>query len=138
MIEDINIPNKDFFNFSELTSICSVKSYVMRFWESEFFEISPSLNADGDKVYGRDDISAVLFIKRLLFEDKMSIERARAHMSKHFIKQINNYDTKPSTLDPCDEYMDDELSLEQLVIAKEKLNKVLQIAESIKSTHDWH
>jgi DNA-binding transcriptional MerR regulator len=72
------IPNKSVFKFQELTPITGVKPYVIRFWETEFTEISPVVSDSGQKLYARKDIEAILQIKKLLFDEKLSIPEAKA------------------------------------------------------------
>lgn len=74
------IPNKSNFKFQELTPITGVKPYVIRFWETEFPEIAPIDSEGGQKIYSRSDVEAILRIKKLLFEDKMSIPAAKARI----------------------------------------------------------
>lgn len=74
------IPNKSNFKFQELTPITGVKPYVIRFWETEFEDIAPVTSDTGDKLYARKDVEAILRIKKLLFEDKLSIPEAKVRM----------------------------------------------------------
>lgn len=76
------IPNKSNFKFQELTPITGVKPYVIRYWETEFPEISPITNDSGQKLYARKDVEAILRVKKLLFEDKLTIPEAKARMSE--------------------------------------------------------
>lgn len=78
----VEIPNKSTFKINEVCALTGVKSYVLRFWESEFEEISPLPSSSGQKLYERKDIEAILLIKKLLFEDKLTIERARVEIKK--------------------------------------------------------
>lgn len=80
MFGPIEIPNKSSFKINEVCALTGVKSYVLRFWESEFTEIAPMVSSSGQKLYEHRDIEAILLIKKLLFEDKMTIERAKAEM----------------------------------------------------------
>ena len=75
------IPNKSNFKFQELTPITGVKPYVIRFWETEFPEIDPVSSEGGQKIYSRSDVEAILKIKKLLFEDKLSIPDAKKQMA---------------------------------------------------------
>ncbi len=75
------IPNKSSFKFQELTPITGVKPYVIRFWETEFPEIEPISSEGGQKIYSRSDVENILKIKKLLFEDKLSIQEAKLKMS---------------------------------------------------------
>lgn len=74
------IPNKSNFKFQELTPITGVKPYVIRFWETEFPEISPVLGDSGHKLYARKDVETILRIKKLLFEEKLSIPEAKIQL----------------------------------------------------------
>ena len=74
------IPNKSNFKFQELTPITGVKPYVIRFWETEFPEISPVLGDSGQKLYARKDVETILRIKKLLFEEKLSIPEAKIQL----------------------------------------------------------
>lgn len=74
------IPNKSNFKFQELTPITGVKPYVIRFWETEFPEIDPVTSDSGQKLYARKDVEAILKIKKLLFEDKLSIPEAKVQL----------------------------------------------------------
>ena len=71
------IPQKSSFKFQELTPITGVKPYVIRFWETEFQEISPIESDSGQKIYSRQDVEYILKIKELLFEKKLSIPEAK-------------------------------------------------------------
>lgn len=75
------IPNKSNFKFQELTPITGVKPYVIRFWETEFPEISPISSENGQKIYARKDVEAILKVKKLLFEDKLTIPEAKQKMA---------------------------------------------------------
>ena len=75
------IPNKSNFKFQELTPITGVKPYVIRFWETEFPEIAPITSDSGQKLYARKDVEAILKVKKLLFEDKMTTPEAKMKMS---------------------------------------------------------
>jgi DNA-binding transcriptional MerR regulator len=80
MFGPIEIPNKSSFKINEVCALTGVKSYVLRFWESEFTEIAPLASSSGQKLYEHRDIQSILLIKKLLFEDKLTIERAKAEM----------------------------------------------------------
>jgi DNA-binding transcriptional MerR regulator len=74
---ETNIPKKDSYKFNEVTSLTSVKPYVLRFWETEFQDISPEILEDGSKLYRESDIETIEKVKDLLFNQKMSIPEAK-------------------------------------------------------------
>lgn len=73
----LQAPEKTGYRFNEITSLTGVKPYVLRFWESEFEQIKPELGSDGQKSYSKEDLLVVQTIKKLLFEDKLSIPEAK-------------------------------------------------------------
>lgn len=76
----IDIPNKKYFLSNEVCGLTGVKPYVLRFWETEFEDISPEVDGAGIKLYKVKDVEAIVLIKKLLFEEKMTIERAKMQL----------------------------------------------------------
>lgn len=131
MLRSIEIPNKSSFKISEVAAITGIKTYVLRFWESEFLEIAPILSSSGQKLYERRDIETILLIKKMLFVDKLSIDNAKIELQK-----IMNEENSIS-LDFV-EQVGITTDLEKLVLAKEKLIEILRITESLQSKNEWH
>jgi len=77
MKTSMTIPQKSHFKLDEVCGITGVKPYVLRFWESEFEEISPISSSTGTKLFGHKDIEVIYIIKKLLFEDKLTVEQAK-------------------------------------------------------------
>jgi DNA-binding transcriptional MerR regulator len=61
----------------QVCQLTGIRPYVLRFWESEFPEIAPTLDPNGHKIYREEDVKKIFFIKKLLFEDKLSIDKVR-------------------------------------------------------------
>ena len=69
--------NKRYFRIGEVSRIVGVEPYVLRYWEGEFPQIRP-LRADSlQRTYQRKDLEIILEVKRLLYEEKLTIEGAR-------------------------------------------------------------
>ncbi|MDZ7263570.1 MAG: MerR family transcriptional regulator [candidate division KSB1 bacterium] len=68
---------KLYYSISEVSKITSLKQYVLRFWETEFAELRPAKNRAGNRIYKLSDIKLIFLIKKLLYEDKYTIEGAR-------------------------------------------------------------
>ena len=75
------IPDKFYFKIGEVSRILNVKPYVLRFWETEF-RLSPAKNRSQHRVYRRQDVETLLEIKRLLYEERFTIEGARAKLKE--------------------------------------------------------
>ena len=58
----------------------SVKPYVLRYWESEFPSLQPSKNRAGKRIYRSSDVEQIFTIKKLLYENKFTIEGARKQL----------------------------------------------------------
>lgn len=84
------IPDKFHFKIGEVSRILGVKPYVLRFWETEF-RITPAKNRSQHRVYKRQEVETLLEIKRLLYEERFTIEGARVklkELSKDRQKQL--------------------------------------------------
>ena len=57
------------------------KSYVLRYWETEFPTLKPVKSRTGHRLYRREDVQTVLEIKRLLYDQGFTIEGARKQLS---------------------------------------------------------
>ncbi len=77
-----SIPNKMGFKIGEVAKYVGVKQYVLRYWETEFEALHPKKSNNGQRFYTRKDIEMALTIRKLLHEDRFSIEGARAVLKK--------------------------------------------------------
>jgi len=75
------IPDKLYFTISEVSKLCAVKAYVLRYWEQEFPQLKPAKRRGNRRYYQQQDILLVRQIKKLLYEDGFTIEGARAQLS---------------------------------------------------------
>ena len=74
----MDIPdNKRFFRIGETSRIIGVKPYVLRYWETEFPSIRPKRADSRQRIYQREDIETIIEIKKLLYEEKLTIEGVR-------------------------------------------------------------
>jgi len=74
----VRIPeNRKYFRIGEASRIVGVEPYVLRYWESEFSQIRPQRADSNQRTYQKQDLETLLEIKRLLYEEKMTIEGAR-------------------------------------------------------------
>ena len=76
-LDNSKILDRTFFRIGDVAEIADIRPHVLRYWESEFSEISPVKSTSGQRVYRRHDVETVLLIKRLLYTERYSIEGAR-------------------------------------------------------------
>ncbi len=75
------IPDKFFFSIGEVSQLCDLKPHVLRYWEQEFPQLSPSKRRGNRRYYQRDDVLTIREIRSLLYEQGYTIEGARARLS---------------------------------------------------------
>jgi DNA-binding transcriptional MerR regulator len=68
---------KLYYSISEVSKITDLEQYVLRYWESEFDQLKPSKNRAGNRIYTNRDIQLILFIKKLLRDERYTIEGAK-------------------------------------------------------------
>ncbi len=78
---------KLYYSIGEVSKIVGLKSYVLRYWETEFKQLTPPKNRSGNRTYRQKDIDIILEIKNLLYGKKFTIEGARVAISSKIIKQ---------------------------------------------------
>jgi DNA-binding transcriptional MerR regulator len=66
-----------YYSISEVSKITDLEQYVLRYWESEFEALQPAKNRAGNRIYTNKDIKMILYIKRLLREERYTIEGAK-------------------------------------------------------------
>ncbi len=72
-----DIPDKLYFRIGEVSKLCDVPAYVLRFWESEFPQLKPHKGGTGQRLYRRRDVETALHIKALLYDEGYTIPGAR-------------------------------------------------------------
>lgn len=73
----------------DLAEMLEVKRFVIRFWEKEFN--LKSLRSDGgQRHYDNQDYQRFALIKKLLYQDRLTIEGAKKILSEQFAKDVNN------------------------------------------------
>ena len=88
------IPDKLYFKIGEVSSIAEVEPYVLRYWESEFKAIKPSRTQSKQRIYRKKDVELIIEIKKMLYEDKLTIAGARKKL-----RELNSKDKKQLRFD---------------------------------------
>ena len=68
---------KLYYSISEVAKITDLEQYVLRYWESEFEQLKPAKNRAGNRIYTNRDIKLILYIKKLLRDERYTIEGAK-------------------------------------------------------------
>lgn len=71
------IPDRLYFKIGDVARICSVETYVLRFWESQFPQLKPNKSGTGQRLYRRRDVELALKIKHLVHTEGYTLAGAR-------------------------------------------------------------
>lgn len=107
-----SIPDKLAFKIGEVAEIVDVKTYVLRYWETEFDQLHPQKSSKNQRVYLKRDVEMVMMIKKLLYRDRFSIEGARVAL-KQLKRDSKQVKAVGGTLDKVDSIRHD---IEDLIL----------------------
>jgi DNA-binding transcriptional MerR regulator len=79
---DRPIIRKEYYSIGEVCDLVGLKPHVLRYWESQFAALKPSKNRAGNRVYQRREIRLIILVRRLLYEEKYTIEGARQRVDE--------------------------------------------------------
>ena len=74
------IPAKRYFTIGEVSDLCGVKPHVLRYWESEFNLVRPTKTVARHRLYRRRDVEVLGEIRRLLHDERYTIEGAKRRL----------------------------------------------------------
>ena len=81
---------KLYYSISEVSKLTSLEQYILRYWETEFEMLKPGKNRAGNRIYTNKDIKLILQIKKLLREEKYTIEGAKKILADFTVDTSNN------------------------------------------------
>src|SRR5690606_7313224 len=76
------IAQKEYYSISEVCELVGLKPHVLRYWETQFQVLNPSKNRSGNRVYQRKEIRLITLVKHLLYEEKYTVEGAKAKLDQ--------------------------------------------------------
>ena len=82
MASELILPDKEDFKIGEVCEIVGVKPFVLRYWETEFAELSPTKGSGGQRTYTRHDVEVIQRIKQLLYEERFTVAGAKKRLAE--------------------------------------------------------
>ena len=76
------IPAKRYFTIGEVSELCGVKPYVLRYWEQEFSQLKPMKRRGNRRYYQHHEVLLIRRIRELLYEQGFTISGARNRLSE--------------------------------------------------------
>jgi DNA-binding transcriptional MerR regulator len=76
------IPAKRYFTIGEVSELCAVKPYVLRYWEQEFAQLRPMKRRGNRRYYQHHEVLLVRRIRELLYDHGFTISGARNRLAE--------------------------------------------------------
>jgi len=76
------VPDKLYFKIGEVAKIIGVEPYGLRYWETEFPEITPVKSKSRQRLYKRQDVELIQQIRDLLYQQKFTIKGAKSRIKE--------------------------------------------------------
>ena len=102
------IPAKRYFTIGEVSDLCGVKPYVLRYWEQEFTQLKPMKRRGNRRYYQHHEVLLIRRIRELLYEQGFTISGARNRLSEGALAR----QPQPSPIDGLDV---DETPLDEII-----------------------
>ncbi len=83
------------YRIGDVATLLELKSYVLRFWETEFSQLAPLRTGKGQRLYTEEHVTLLKRIKHLLHEQGMTIDGARRVLHS---EQGHKWEEKPSPI----------------------------------------
>jgi DNA-binding transcriptional MerR regulator len=76
------IPAKRYFTIGEVSDLCGVKPYVLRYWEQEFTQLKPMKRRGNRRYYQHHEVLLIRRIRDLLYDRGFTISGARNQLGE--------------------------------------------------------
>lgn len=121
---------KLYYSISEVSKLTDLEQYILRYWETEFEQLRPAKNRAGNRIYTNKDIQLILKIKKLLREEKYTIDGAKKIIEDNSF-EINEEPIK----EPAFEQPAEKIEKEPKYIdpGKKELEEIKQFLLDLKS-----
>jgi DNA-binding transcriptional MerR regulator len=65
------------YKIGEVCKVADLQPYVLRYWETEFPQLSPNKSGGGQRLYTKRELDIILRIKDLLYKEGFTIAGAK-------------------------------------------------------------
>ena len=84
------IPDKRYFTIGEVSDLCGVKPYVLRYWEQEFSQLKPMKRRGNRRYYQHHEVLLIRRIRELLYDQGFTISGARNRLLEHPMREATS------------------------------------------------
>lgn len=111
------IPAKRYFTIGEVSDLCGVKPYVLRYWEQEFTQLKPMKRRGNRRYYQHHEVLLIRRIRDLLYDQGFTISGARNQLGD-LLAGTGRSLPLPDLADLPDDLDPDTESMEPLAVAE--------------------
>lgn len=129
-MRDLSI-KKLYYSISEVSKITDIEQYVLRYWETEFEQLTPQKNRAGNRIYTNKDIRLILYIKELLREKKYTIEGAKKILDNYEQEKKPNVEIKEKKI--IEDYQPEVANEKENHSVKEDLREIKEFLKYLMS-----
>jgi DNA-binding transcriptional MerR regulator len=94
-----SIPAKRYFTIGEVSDLCGVKPYVLRYWEQEFTQLKPMKRRGNRRYYQHHEVLLIRRIRDLLYEQGFTISGARNRLTESGLGRIQPEPAREGSLE---------------------------------------
>lgn len=116
---------KSYYRIREVAAMFDLPAHTLRFWESEFPQLSPARTSTGLRRYSPQDIEVIKAIKNLLYVKGLRIDAAKA-----VLQDANKHLRKPK----CDSCVEAQILLQRIRKMSEDNYRCVNLIDAVI---DW-
>ncbi|MDP9191825.1 MAG: MerR family transcriptional regulator [Acidobacteriota bacterium] len=106
------------YKIGEVCKVADLQPYVLRYWETEFPQLSPNKSGGGQRLYTRRELDIILRIKELLYKEGFTIAGAKKKLET---------DLSEGSVPPAAEEPAPRMSHDGLARVKRELRDLLEM-----------
>lgn len=74
--------DKEYYSPQEVSKALGIKTYVLRYWETQFPFLKPERTKAGWRRYRKDDVAKFILVKKLLYDEHFTIKGAKRRLKE--------------------------------------------------------
>jgi DNA-binding transcriptional MerR regulator len=88
------------YKIGEVCKLADLQPYVLRYWETEFPQLSPNKSGGGQRLYTRAELDTILRIKDLLYKEGFTIAGAKKRLEQETAEPVAAARAAPAPSSP--------------------------------------
>jgi len=118
------------FTLPEIELKLGVKSYIIRFWESNFSQLNPTTGENDETIYSDHDLNVLKWIKYFIYEQDLSLEETMKRVEEELLKSEKKAPSDSGKAVVKEDWDRDDFRVE-LVHIEAELEKIIQLLKSV-------